>query len=232
MRVLALDSSTWWGGLALLEQRRPAEPPVVVGELGLRVRASHAPSLMHSIEGLLAIVGWPRSSLDGYIATRGPGSFTGIRVGLGTVRGLSLATDRPCTAVGTLDAVAEAHGPAHVDRLALLAAGRGELFGARFDAASSPAVALEQPWLDTARRVIESRAAGDLLAIPASGSEAALHEAGLAEQAIPISAAPRSIAAAAGRLALLRGLFRSEHGESVSPLYLRPSDAELKARPG
>ena len=105
MRVLALDSSTWWGGLALLEQRRPAEPPVVVGELGLRVRASHAPSLMHSIEGLLAIVGWPRSSLDGYIATRGPGSFTGIRAGVAAARGLALGLGIPAVGITRLHAL-------------------------------------------------------------------------------------------------------------------------------
>ena len=61
--------------------------------------------------------GWSRSEIDAYAAVRGPGSFTGIRVGLGTIGGLALAADRPCFGIGTLPSLAEAHGPDALERV-------------------------------------------------------------------------------------------------------------------
>src|SRR4029434_7644068 len=105
----------------------------VVAEIGLWVEDSHASRILPLVEAVLALASWPRTSLDAYAAVRGPGSFTGLRVALGVMRGLALATARPCLGVGTLDAMADAHGPAAVDRVPLLDAGRGEVYGARFD---------------------------------------------------------------------------------------------------
>ena len=226
MRILAIDTSTWWGGLALVE--RP-EPAGVTAELGVQVGQTHASVLMSAIERLLELAGWSRSSLDGYVATRGPGSFTGLRVGLGTIMGLGLATDRPCAGVSTLDAIAEAHGPSVAERLVLIGAGRGELFGARFDACSSPPRAIDGPWVHSPESIATRTAAGPpAIAVPAPGTEALLYEAGFPEVGIPISSPPRSVAAAAGRLALASGVLGESSAESLSPLYLRPPDAVLK----
>ena len=64
------------------------------------------------LETLFAESGCSRGDVDGYVATHGPGAFTGIRVALGTLRGLGLATGKPCIGITTLEAIAEAHGPA------------------------------------------------------------------------------------------------------------------------
>jgi tRNA threonylcarbamoyladenosine biosynthesis protein TsaB len=229
MRILAIDTSTWWGSLALVE--RP-EPGGVIAELGMQVGQTHAAVLLAGIERLLEIAGWARTSLDGYVATRGPGSFTGLRVGLGTVTGLGLANDRPAVGINTLDAIAEAHGPSVADRLVLLGAGRGEMFGARFDPAGSPPLAIEGPWVEPPPTVLSRAQAGPpAIAIPAPGTESLLEQAGFREAGIPIGAPPRSVAAAAGRLALATGVFEDGAEESLSPLYLRPPDAVLKSSP-
>ena len=89
MRILAIDTSTWWGSVALVE--RP-EPGGVTAELGMQVGKTHASALLSAIERLLEFAGWPRSSVGGYVATRGPGSFTGLRVGLGTITGRAWRT--------------------------------------------------------------------------------------------------------------------------------------------
>ena len=109
-RVLALDSSTWWGSAALVEQYGRETRPRVVAQHGTRVDGSHAEQLLQWIEQLLAEAGWSKTSLDAYAATRGPGSFTGVRIGLATIRGLSLVSGRPCFGVTTLEAIVEAHG--------------------------------------------------------------------------------------------------------------------------
>jgi len=229
MRILAIDTSTWWGSLALVEQ---AGPGGVTAELGLRVGQTHASALLPGIERLLEVAGWPRSSLDGFVATRGPGSFTGIRVGLGTITGLSLATDRPAAGIDTLDALAEAYGPSIADRLVLIGAGRGELFGARYDRASSPPRVIEGPWVEPPETIVARTLEGERpIAVPAPGTEVLLEQAGFREAGIPIGAPPRSVASAAGRLALAAGVLKNGSAESLSPLYLRPPDAVLKPTP-
>ena len=107
IRVLALDVSTWWGSVALVGQTAADSAPCVVAETGTRVDGSHAEQLLVWVARVLGDAGWSKSALDGYAATRGPGSFTGIRIGLGTLRGLGLATGRPCVGVTTLEAIVE-----------------------------------------------------------------------------------------------------------------------------
>jgi len=224
-RVLALDTSTWIGGVALVESGPDAEPRTVI-ELTVDVRDSHADHVLRRIDWLLAEAGWDKSSLDIYAATRGPGSFTGIRVGLGTVRGLSLSTGRPGVGETTLRALAEAHGPAEGPRLALMEAGRRELYGAGFDAEGSPAEPLDEPWLE-ARAELEARTNGKpWVVIPGPGT---LLDPAELPQVARVAAAPRGIAAAVGRLVLARDLAALE-SESLAPLYIRPPDAVLKRK--
>jgi len=220
-RVLALDTSTWWGGLALVSQEGAGESPRVIAELGATIQGSHAGHLLPRAEWLLSLAGWSKEDPDAYVATRGPGSFTGIRVGLGTIQGLGVASGRPCVGIDTLDALAEACGPAERERLVLLAAGRGDLYGARYDAASSPPARLQGPWQRPLSE-LSNRSLDDALLIfgPGSGAEAERARAAGAVVARP----PSSIAAAAGRLALLRGLPEAGEAPPLSPLYLRPPD--------
>ena len=103
-RVLALDTSTWWGGLALVSRESAAEPPRVIAEFGATIHGSHAGHLLPRAEWLLSLAGWSKQDPDAYVATRGPGSFTGIRVGLGTIQGLAVASGRPCVGIDTLQA--------------------------------------------------------------------------------------------------------------------------------
>jgi len=217
-RVLAVDTSSPWGGVAVVERAREGAVPVVLAEAGFRA-PDHGRRLVGWLDALLRVAGIARDSIDLYVATRGPGSFTGLRIGLGTIRGLAVAAGRPCRGVGTLDALAEAHGPAEVARVPLLTAGRGELFGARFDATSMPPLAEVAPCVGPPASVIETTiGAGPAVAF-GPGAVSCVDE--LREAGVRLAAPPAGIAAAAGRLALA-----SNPGEdSMSPLYLRPPDA-------
>jgi tRNA threonylcarbamoyladenosine biosynthesis protein TsaB len=228
-RVVALDASTWWGGLALVERGEAGDSTRTVAELGIQVRESHAGQLLVWAEWLLERAGWTRSDLDGFVATRGPGSFTGIRIGLGTVVGLSVAAAKPCVGISTLEALAEAHGPDEGPRIVLMEAGRGEAYGARFDASSSPPEPIEPPWLnsvDLLSRLCES----GTVTILAPGSEAIadrLRETGAGTRVVAI---PRTVASAAGRIALLRGFPGPDESGPPAPLYIRPPDALARRR--
>ncbi len=129
MRILAIESSSRRGSVALLEGDR------VVGSLEHEHLNSHAERLLPFIERLLAEAGWSKSSLDRLGVGIGPGSFTGLRVGIALADGLSIGLDRPLTGVGSLrsmafGALSERPGPC----CALLDARRGELFAAIYDA--------------------------------------------------------------------------------------------------
>ena len=136
IRAVGLDTTTWWGGVALVAGSDDGAQ--TVAEAGVRVDDSHAAHLLRLLDALMVEAGWARTSVDLYAATHGPGSFTGIRIGLGTVRGLALAAGRAALGVGTLEAMAEAHGPDSRDRVPVLDAGRGEVYAARYDATGSP----------------------------------------------------------------------------------------------
>lgn len=214
-RLLALDTSSPWGGVALVEGA--GADSVVVAEAGFSAR-DHGVRLMGWIDAVLRSAGVERDALDGFVATRGPGSFTGLRVGLGTIRGLAVATGRPCRGVGTLDALAEAFGPAEAARVPLLVAGRGEIFGARFDAGSSPPLPTAEPLVGPPGAVVAALGEGGGVAF---GPGTTVAEVELAEAGLRLARPPRSVAAAAGRLALLT----QPPPDSMTPIYLRPPDA-------
>jgi len=225
MRLVAIDASTWWGGVALLEVRDGV--PRIVAEIGVYVEDSHAARLLPLVEGLLTTAGWPKDSLDAYAAVRGPGSFTGVRVALGLISGLALATARPCVGVGSLDAMAEAFGPTAFDRVPLLDAGRGDVYGARFDPGGSPPAELRVAWVGDPALAVEAGAS-----IVIFGEGARVHEGRLraAGYAGPIGRPPTSVASAAGRIALARIASGEVVPADLAPLYVRPADAKVRVR--
>ena len=223
MRLLAIDASTWWGGIALLEVQEGV--PKVVAEIGVHVEGSHAARLLPLVEGLLATSAWTKGSIDAYAAVRGPGSFTGVRVALGLMRGFALAAGRPCVGVGTLDAMADAYGPAAADRVPLLDAGRGEVYGARFDPGASPPIELRGAWVGDSAQALESGSTVVLF-----GEGARLHEARLREAGYvgPIGRAGTSVNAAAGRIALSKLAAGTVAAGEVAPLYVRPASTTVR----
>ena len=85
MRVLAVETSSLAGGAALLDGER------IVGQYLLDVSVTHSERLMVAVDRLLADAGWTVRDLEGLAVAVGPGSFTGLRIGLSTVKGLALA---------------------------------------------------------------------------------------------------------------------------------------------
>ncbi|HEX6853575.1 MAG TPA: tRNA (adenosine(37)-N6)-threonylcarbamoyltransferase complex dimerization subunit type 1 TsaB [Candidatus Polarisedimenticolaceae bacterium] len=218
-RLLALDTSTWWAGVALVEDGR------VTLERRRHVTDSHAARLLPLIEAALADAGWERATIDAFAAVRGPGSFTGIRVGLGLLRGLALASGRACVGVGTLDAMAQDRGSAPGARVPVLDASRGEVFAAVFDPSGVPPAATREAWLGSPRSVVEAAPRGAVAFGPGAEKYAALLEAG--GLAVEPGRAGCGVAGAAGIVAWRRLEAGARHGADVEPLYLRPADAEL-----
>ncbi len=124
MRILALDTAGMSCSVALVDERQVrAERTVASGH-------SHNRHLMSLIEGVLAAGGLKPADLDLLAVTRGPGSFTGVRIGLATVQALSLASGKPVVAVSNLEALALQAAPKEGRIAALIDARRGEVYHA------------------------------------------------------------------------------------------------------
>jgi tRNA threonylcarbamoyladenosine biosynthesis protein TsaB len=219
MRVLAVDTSTMAGGVALLDGER------IVGESLLDVRTTHSERLMMAIDRALVDAGWEALSLDGIAVAVGPGSFTGLRIGIAAVKGLALALGRPIAAVPTLDAMAAALPYASRPVCPVLAARKGEVYASlyRWDG-----LAMQREWdyLALAPDDLAARLGEPVIGL---GDGAALVASRWMTVARPVRRGPP--AAAVGWL----GQERLRRDETVSaaalvPLYLRPSEAELKRR--
>lgn len=102
MRVLALDSSGLVASVAIVDDG------VLVGEYTTNFHKTHSTTLLPMTDELFAMVGMDiaQASLDAIAIAKGPGSFTGLRIGSATAKGLALALDLPIVAVSTIEALA------------------------------------------------------------------------------------------------------------------------------
>jgi len=219
MRVLAVETSTLSGGAALLDGER------VVGEYTLDVRLTHSERLMAAIDQLLIDAGWTVRELEGLAVSVGPGSFTGLRVGLSTVKGLALALAIPVAAVPTLDAMAAMLPYASLPVCPVLDARKREVYASlyRWDGRG---MRREWDYLAVAPDELARRLDEPVIVL---GDGADAIRSPLAHRIQP----PRRGTAPAVVGAL--GLTRLAIGDTIAmadlaPIYLRPSEAELKRR--
>lgn len=125
MRVLGIDTATWSGSVALIED------VLTKGEVGLHAEITHANKLMVAIDFLLSNLSVTPDDLDGFAVSAGPGSFTGIRIGIGTAKGLAMALQKPLVGVSTLHAMAESF-LMNGYLCPFIDAGRGEVYACCF----------------------------------------------------------------------------------------------------
>lgn len=131
MRILALDTATQLGTVALLEERSVGEL-LVLADASASVDSRHGETLLPHLTDVLARGGLKPKDLTMIAVGIGPGSFTGVRVGLATAKGLALALKIPLVGISTLDVVAAGAGD-HPSLLVLLDAKKGEVFGAHYE---------------------------------------------------------------------------------------------------
>ena len=101
MKILALDSSAIVASVALCDDE------TLLAEYTLNNGNTHSETLLPMIETMLSHFGISIDGIDLFAASTGPGSFTGVRIGTATVKGLAFAKNTPCIGVSTLEALAE-----------------------------------------------------------------------------------------------------------------------------
>ena len=101
MKILGIDTSSPAGSVALLDNN------CVISESILGGSQAYSHNILEEVDGLLNRSQTKLKDLEGFAITNGPGSFTGLRVGMSLLKGLVMATEKPFAAVNTLDAYAE-----------------------------------------------------------------------------------------------------------------------------
>jgi len=127
MKLLAIETASLSGGVALMEEKG------LIAEYRLNVSVQHSERLLVVIDHLLKQSRTCLSDLSGIAVSIGPGSFTGLRVGLATAKGLATALKKPLVAVPTLEAMASAFPYTSCLVAPMLHARRGEIYWALFD---------------------------------------------------------------------------------------------------
>jgi tRNA threonylcarbamoyladenosine biosynthesis protein TsaB len=226
--VLAIETSTPLGGVAVL-----AESGLLAAR-AVEVKGAHSPRLMQAVEAALEEAEIDLKSLAGIGVSVGPGSFTGLRVGVATAQGLGRGAGLPLFPVPTLEAVAwglpAALCPPGAVLAVAMAARRGELYGAVFQAEKGALTPLLGPvcaGYDTF--------AADLSALEGPVVLAGTAAPGLADSigsavapAPALFARPRA-AVVAWRARLMGAAGEAYGPEAVVPRYLALSQAERRA---
>jgi len=218
VKLLVIDTAASLCAACVWETDEARELGRSVVDLG----KGHAEHLMTTIAEALEASGTKYSDIGALAVSTGPGSFTGVRVGVSTVRGLALALKIPATGIMTLDAIAAETGVAFPGRPVMVAidAGRGDLYVAIYDEFGKmrydPSVSNFADALVLAKQ-----------AAPALSGTAAPK---IAEAAMPLVLETGLVAATAdiatyARLAAERG----PSPEKPKPTYLREPDAKPQA---
>ncbi len=126
MKVLAVDTATGSCSVAILEKES------LLAEVTLVSNRTHSEHLMGMITEAIRLAGLTISDVDGFAVTRGPGSFTGIRIGLSTVKGLATASNKPVVGVSSLKALASQCYAPSILICPLIDARRGEVYYASY----------------------------------------------------------------------------------------------------
>jgi tRNA threonylcarbamoyladenosine biosynthesis protein TsaB len=241
--ILSVETATLGGSVCLSEGNRILA--TTVGDPKL----SHSNTLLADIARCLAQTRITVQDVNVFAAASGPGSFTGLRIGLATIKALAATLGRPCIGVPTLQAIAHSAGPSS-STVSLLPAGRGEVFVqllsvgddvSDLDEAAHlpPPLAVERyvdystlkwvgPVTAAQRGLIESAASERNLAFGVID----ITEVGPSQKGWQLVQGQTNWAGHVAAIAWQR--FQNnqlEQAETISAIYVRPSDAELKCNP-
>lgn len=230
MRVLGIDASAQTGGAALIEDGRLA------GQTVADMERRHAERLTPALDALMRLVGWTPRSLDLVCVSAGPGSFTGVRIGMSCAKALAYACGLPLVCVPSLDAAAHRYRYARRPVCVLFDARKNEVYEAHY---RPSAVGCELERVGPMRcRSIEETVKSVQMETLFVGSGAETYGAqilsALGELARfnsgPTDWISPSDVAAVGELAYSQNpkAYRDIH--AAAPIYIRKPEAELAAQ--
>ena len=241
--ILAIETATRAGGVSLTRGAN-----VLASRTG-DAQSSHSTDLLENIDHVLREARVDLKSIDLFAAAVGPGSFTGLRIGLATTKSLAVALHRKCAGVSTLAAIAYQAGQSE-RTVALLPAGRGELFAQMFSVVADKVTPLDGAkhlspdqliakfggyrrvcWVGEGAQVQVNTLKAEASARSARFSIGGSFSSEGTEAHWIVTPPAENVANAVAQLALQQGRSGAlVSPESLQANYVRPSDAEIKSK--
>jgi tRNA threonylcarbamoyladenosine biosynthesis protein TsaB len=223
--VLALDTTTRAGSVAVVRDR------TTLSQRSGDPRLTHGARLPLELSAALEAASVPLDAVELLAVAAGPGSFTGLRVGIATMQGLAIAAGLRIVPVSVLDALAKSVDPPAVDDRAPIGAWmdaqRGEVFAALYDASGSRVIV--EPTAATPAQTLDRWRTLTGGTVPRFIGDGALRYASIIRTALADAVEivePAPLAPIIGRLAC-DAPERAVDPHAVVPLYIRRPDAEL-----
>lgn len=222
-KILAVDSSSMTGSVALCQGE------TLVAESLLNVRSTHSEKLLRQIDVLLAEAGWQLQEIDLLVAVTGPGSFTGLRIGIATIKGLAQVLDRPVVGISSLQMLAMNLPLCSVPICVFMDARKKEVYSQLFNWTDDGPVSVADACVLPPRQLLELL--DSEVALVGDGVPLyrdLIEEIAADKVRLPTASAhqPRASQAAwlGGRTYLNQ---QAASCAELLPTYIRPSDAEL-----
>lgn len=222
--ILAIDTSTAIASVAL------HDGSALLGSYTLSVKKKHSETILQMIEHLLKLTGTDFSDITAFAVTTGPGSFTGLRIGVSTVKGLAFASNKPCVAVSATEALA--YNLLGTDGILcpVIDARRGNVYNALFSSSKGTITRLTEDRL-IAIDELKEELLSHLSATPVHliGNAAGTVKT---KTELPVFVAPVIAQRAnAESVAMIAAQVLADNSNShtdleLSPVYLRPTQAE------
>lgn len=216
MRILAVDTSSFPASVAILEDG------IILGESVIRNQRKHSQNLMQMTEKLFDDLGMDISEIDIFSVTVGPGSFTGLRIGISSVRAFAQAMNKPVIGVNTLEALA--YNLACCDKVVIpmLDARRNEVFTAAYKFENGVINEVIAPCVMTIGELNEEFKNKSVIYV---GDGAIAHKDELADGDFATANLMEVRASSVAALAYTKA-DKGSHYNEIQPLYLRKSQAE------
>ena len=227
MKILAVDTATTSLSVAVIDGGS------LCTEITRSTGETHARHLMNMVDTALNLSGMAVTDLDGFGVTIGPGTFTGLRIGLSSIQGMATAVSKPVAGISSLDALAAQAAPASRETgsmvWAMLDARRQEVYGGLFKPDGSSVVPVSAPQVGQPGVLVDETDAACVFV----GSGALLYQDVLREKLAErfVLAAPLAHTIRGETVArLAQAMLVNETvpiNRVLQPLYLRKSDAEI-----
>ena len=224
MRILAIESSSLVASVAIVEDG------VTLAEYTANFKMTHSQTLLPMIDSMVSLFGIDLSTIDAIAVSGGPGSFTGLRIGSATAKGLGLALDKPLIHVPTLDGTAYNLYGAKGLICPIMDARRNQVYTGIYRFEQEFEVVMEQDAMDMGELIEKLKGMGERVIFLGDGVP--VHEKKIRElMTVPFDLAPAHMnrqraasVAALGAVYFAEGKIETaaEHG----PDYLRKSQAE------
>lgn len=223
MRILGIDSSSPECSIALLENEK------ILSQASGDRKSSYSDHLLKMVNGVLCEAGLTLNEVDGFAITAGPGSFTGLRVGVSLVKGFILATEKPFVAVDTMEAMAALVPATEFQICPVLDARKGEVYNAIFSCRENKLVRDTENSVTPPEKLCEGISRPTIFL----GSGLTAYRGLFSEKLGPLfkeSEENNDHSVAASAAVLASGRFEEKNSYDLSSLkinYVRKSEAEL-----